>query len=102
MRIFITEDFLIDGGKSRISDQTILIILILSIVAFCVFSLIAYVIYRRKLSEEFFEPITETDERFLQIFEIRKKIRKIEKKAKDLVDNSELLVERKKLLAELE
>jgi len=54
------------------------------------------------MSEEFFEPITETDERFLQIFEIRKKIRKLERKARDTVDNSELLVERKKLLTDLE
>ena len=102
LRIYVTEDFLIDGGKSRMSDQTILALLISAIVLFCIISLIAYVLYRRKMSEEFFEAITETDERFLRIFEIRKKIRKIERKAKDTVDNSEMLEERKKLLAELE
>ena len=102
LRIYVTEDFLIDGGLEKISEGTILVLLIIGIVLFCLCSLGAYVYYRRKLSEEFFEPITETDERFLQIFEIRKKIRKIERKARDVVDNSDMLVERKKLLAELE
>lgn len=102
LKIYVTEDFLIDGGIGSISETTILILLIVGIVVFCLFSLAGYVYYRRKLSEEFFEAITETDERYLVIFDLRKKIRKLERKAKDTLDNSELLIERKKLLAELE
>lgn len=93
---------MIDGGVEKISETTIIVLLTVGLVLFCLCSLGAYVYWRRKRSEEFFEAITETDERFLEIFNIRKKIRKIERKAKDTVDNSELLKERKKLLAELE
>ena len=82
----------------RISDDSILAILILGIAVFCLCSLVAYVYHRRQMSEEYFEVVTETDERFLKIFEIRKKIRKIENKAKDTVDNSDMLEERKKLM----
>jgi hypothetical protein len=102
LQIYVIEDFEIDGGVSKISGTTILVLLSVGIVLFCLISIGFYIYWRRKRSEEFFEAITETDERYLEIFNIRKKIRKVERKAKDTVDNSELLVERKKLMTELE
>lgn len=99
LKIYVTEDFLVDGGFGSISETTIMVLLIVGTVLFCLCSLAAYIYYRRKRAEEFFEAITETDERYLEIFEIRKKIRKIERKAKDTLDNSEMLAERKNLLA---
>ena len=58
--------------------------------------------YRRKKSEENFIPITETDERYLELLKLKKKIRKVEIQAKTVLDNTELLVERKKLMADLD
>lgn len=56
---------MVDGGVDKISESAILTLLIVALTLFCLCSLAGYIFYRRKMSEEFFEAITETDERFL-------------------------------------
>jgi len=53
-------------------------ILFSTLVFICIISFASYVYYRRKKSEENFVPITETDERYLELLKLKKKIRKVE------------------------
>ena len=59
-----------------LDDDTLLVILIATIALFCLCSIGCFICYRRRQMAEY--GLTETEERYVAVMEIRKKIRKAE------------------------
>lgn len=65
------------------SSTAILVLIFLAIIALCSVSLVVYFMHRRKLALEESMKLTETEERFLEVLQLKKKIRKAEKNKED-------------------
>ena len=95
----VTEDFKYDGGAG-LSDQSILIIILSVLGAFCVLSIIGFVVYLRKKAVDELS-MTETESRYLEIFDLRKQIGKVTKTLRFLDKRSDEFKENQNTLRDL-
>lgn len=70
------------SDKKAISPKVVLTLLTIGILLFCVISILVFVKFKRSIIPEF-EPLTESEEKYLAIVEIRKKIRKLVKQGNE-------------------
>ena len=75
--VTIKEDFLIDGGIQS-NESNLLLILMLVLGVICLLSVVGYIIYLRYQQSEY-NRLSETDERYLAIFDVRKHIKLVTK-----------------------
>jgi hypothetical protein len=78
-KIVVTEDYQSSTvSGNAINAKAVLVILTISIILFCVISLLLFAKFKRPAEGEF-EALTESEEKYLAIMDIRKKIRKLVK-----------------------
>jgi hypothetical protein len=77
----VVENFLIKGGlySNQLSPGAVIGIAVGVTVFVCILSIIGFIYYRRKKLLEELDVLDETEERYLEIFEIRRDINKLEK-----------------------